>query len=67
MSWNPFESRKKSAVSKNSRKKKPPYQPAIETLEKRWLPSTVTWNGNYDNSTWTEAGNWDVGGSRHQR
>src|SRR5437763_1288414 len=36
------------------------YRPRLEHLENLILPSTITWNGNADHSSWHLAGNWDL-------
>ena len=46
--------------NKTKSAKRKPYQLVLEALEKRWMPSTVTWNGDGDGMSWSDADNWDT-------
>src|SRR5438067_1482213 len=39
------------------RKKSPPFQPIVQILEDRMVPSTVSWTGAVSND-WDDAANW---------
>jgi autotransporter-associated beta strand protein len=56
--WRAFRSSRTKRFSRHDRGRKP-YRPALESLEDRLAPATITWRGP-NNGDWAVPANWDL-------